>query len=105
MSTPILDEENDSNKRSTFTALKSRIIAAVLMSLLAATVTIPGMATYLPVHQNDQIGLPILFFPFIWTAMVIYCFLAKTALRVWGGLLAITLIHVLCVYLKLVGII
>lgn len=88
-------------KKHTFSHLKSRLFAAIFMVLIASTVTIPGMATYLPFHQNDAIGLPILLFPFIWTGLFIYCFMAQSVKRVWISLFALACFHIGCVYVAL----
>ena len=71
------------------------------MTLIASVVMIPGMATYLPFHQNDAIGLPILFFPFIWTGLFMYSYMAKSVTQVWVVLSALILIHVACIYFAL----
>lgn len=89
------------SEKHTFSHLKSRLVAAIFMVLIASTVTIPGMATYLPFHQNDAVGLPILLFPFIWTGLFIYCFMAESIKRVWIFLTLITLVHIVCSYLAL----
>lgn len=88
-------------KSATFNAFKNRTFLAVVMTLIASVVMIPGMATYLPFHQNDNIGLPILFFPFIWTALFMYSYMAKSVARVWLVMLAIILSHVACIYFAL----
>ena len=89
------------SEKQTFSHLKSRLFAAIFMVLIASTVTIPGMATYLPFHQNDAVGLPILLFPFIWTGLFIYCFMAESVKRVWISLTVITVIHIACSYMAL----
>lgn len=95
--------ESTKHKNKTFNAFKNRTFLALVMTLIASVVMIPGMATYLPFHQNDAIGLPILFFPFIWTALFIYSYMAKSVLQVWLVLSALTLVHVACIYFALTG--
>lgn len=87
--------------RAVFSAVKSRIAASILMVLIAAVVMIPGMTTYLPFGKLDTIAVPILLFPFIWTGMFIYCFLAEKAWHVWALLSGITLVHGVLSYLAL----
>jgi len=89
------------HKNAAFNAFKNRTFLAIVMTLVASVVMIPGMATYLPFHQNDAIGLPILFFPFIWTGLFIYSYMAKSVLQVWTVLSALILIHVACIYFAL----
>ncbi len=36
---------------------------------------IPGMTTYLPVSDADQIILPILLFPLLWLGLLFACYL------------------------------
>lgn len=88
-------------KNATFNAFKNRTFLALVMTLIASVVMIPGMATYLPFHQNDAIGLPILFFPFIWTGLFMYSYMAKSVTQVWVVLSALILIHLACIYFAL----
>jgi Zn-dependent protease with chaperone function len=77
--------------KPTFTSPKSRHFAAILASLITATVIIPGMTTYLPLSTADKIGVPIFMFPFIWVGLFIYCYMAKKSWHAWlllGGLFA-----------------
>ena len=96
-------EMERTRKNRTFDAFKSRTFAATILTLIASVVMIPGMATYLPLHQNDAVGLPILLFPFIWTALFIYSYMAKSIKQVWAVLLSLTIIHLVCCYLALTG--
>ena len=93
----------EKNNKQTFSYLPSRIFASIVLVLITSTLMIPGMATYLPFHQNDAIGLPILLFPIIWTALFIYCFLETSVKRLWAVLVALALIHGACVYFALTG--
>ncbi|MEP1446008.1 MAG: hypothetical protein ABJK37_07860 [Paraglaciecola sp.] len=88
-------------KNATFDAFKNRTVLAIVMTLITSVVMIPGMATYLPLHQNDSIGLPILFFPFIWTALFLYSYLARSVLRIWLVMVSLTLGHGICIYFAL----
>lgn len=88
-------------KNATFNAFKNRTFLAIVMTLITSVVMIPGMATYLPFHQNDAIGLPILFFPFIWTGLFMYSYMAKSVKQVWLVMSALTLIHIVCIYFAL----
>lgn len=92
-----------SEKNKTFDAFKSRTFAATVLTLITSVVMIPGMATYLPLHLNDAVGLPILLFPFIWTGLFIYSYMAKSIKQVWLVLLALTAVHIACCYMALTG--
>lgn len=87
----------------TFSYLKTRIVAAVFMVLITSTLMIPGMATYLPFHKNDAVGLPILLFPIIWSALFIYCFMETSMKRLWAVLVSLAAIHVVCIYMALMS--
>ncbi len=96
-------EKRNTEEKHTFSRLKNRLFAAIVMVLVTSVLIVPGMTTYLPLHQNDAIGLPILLFPFIWTALFIYCFMAESLWRVWAVLTGLAVLHGLCVYLALMG--
>lgn len=70
-------------KNASFSHLTWRHIGACVMALVTATVTIPGMTTYLPLSAADQILIPILLFPLIWLGLFLYAYLAKQAYRPW----------------------
>lgn len=88
---------------NTFSSPKSRLVAACLMALVTSTITVTGMTTYLPFVVTDKVGIPILLFPFIWTALFIYAYLAKSAWRAWGLMLMLAMVHGLLAYLALTG--
>ncbi|MEP1385588.1 MAG: hypothetical protein ABJJ44_10010 [Paraglaciecola sp.] len=90
-------------KNITFNGFKNRTFLAIVLTLITSVVMIPGMATYLPLHKNDAIGLPTLFFPFIWTALFIYSYMAKSITKVWFVMSALILIHIACIYFALSG--
>ncbi|MEO9946734.1 hypothetical protein [Paraglaciecola sp.] len=90
-------------KNITFNGFKNRTFLAIVLTLIASVVMIPGMATYLPLHKNDAIGLPTLFFPFIWTALFIYSYMARSITKVWLVMSALILIHIACIYFALSG--
>lgn len=90
-------------QKKTFNAFKNRTFLAIIFTLITSVIMIPGMATYLPFHQNDAVGIPILMFPLIWTALFIYSYMARSVKQVWLVLSALTLIHVVCIYLALTG--
>lgn len=89
---------SETNKKSTFTATKNRLFVSLVLVLITSVVMIPGMATYLPFHQNDAVGGPILFFPIIWTGLFLYSYLDNNIKRVWIMLIALTAIHAFCAY-------
>ncbi|MBH0055459.1 hypothetical protein I6F65_00625 [Pseudoalteromonas sp. SWXJZ94C] len=68
------------NNKKTFNATRRRHFLACVLALITAVIIIPGMTTYLPFGMNEQILLPILLFPIIWTALFIYAYLAQ---KVW----------------------
>jgi len=80
-----------SSRRTTFNHIKMRHLAACLISLVTATVMIPGMSTYLPLSTPDKIGLPIFLFTFLWAGFFIYSYLAK---NVWHPMLVMSLLLV-----------
>ena len=73
------------------------------MVLITTTLMIPGMTTYLPFSMADQIALPILLFPFVWTGLFVYCFMAKKVWHVWCLLGGISLSHLALSLLALQG--
>ena len=79
--------------KRTFTSPKSRHFAAILFSLLTATVMIPGMTTYLPLATTDKIGVPIFLFPFIWAGLFIYSYMAQKSWHAWALLSALLVSH------------
>lgn len=85
----------------TFDRFKNRTFLAIVLTLITSVVMIPGMSTYLPLHQNDAVGLPILLFPFIWTALFIYSYMANSVTKVWVVMSSLTVIHIVCIYLAL----
>jgi len=86
-----------------FSSIRSRNLAAVLMALVTATIIIPGMTTYLPLSMADQIALPILLFPFIWTALFIYSYMASQAWHPWVVMLLLSTSHGLLAFFALQG--
>lgn len=87
--------------KQTFSYLPARLVAATAMVLLTSVLIVPGMSTYLPVHQNDAIGLPILLFPFVWSGLFIYCFVEHSVKRMWLVLVALAVIHIAFIYFAL----
>ncbi len=90
-------------RASVFTALKSRNVAGVLMAFVTCVILIPGMTTYLPLNMADQIAVPILLFPFIWTALCLYSYMAEKAWHPWGVMLALSISHGVLSFLALTG--
>lgn len=92
------------NKRAgVFTAIKSRNIAGVFMAFITCVMLIPGMTTYLPFSATDQIAMPILLFPFIWTALCVYSYLAEKVWQPWALMIVLSLSHGALSYLALTG--
>lgn len=98
-----MNQTDSLRAKKTFDFFKTRLFASIFMVLVTSTLMIPGMATYLPLHQNDTIGIPILLFPFIWTGLFIYCYLETSIKRLWLVLITLTFIHAACVYFALAG--
>lgn len=93
--------ESSTAVKQTFSNFKSRLTAAILMVLFTSVLIIPGMATYLPFHRNDAVGLPILLFPFVWAGLFIYCFIESSIKRLWLVLVGLAAIHILMIYMAL----
>jgi len=89
------------SKKSTFTAFKNRTFLAVVLTLITSVLMIPAMPTYLPVVQNDAIGIPVLLFPFIWTGLFIYSYMAESVKQVWLVMISLNVIHISCIYFAL----
>ncbi|KPZ72506.1 hypothetical protein AN944_00748 [Shewanella sp. P1-14-1] len=98
-----MDKTDSYQGNATFTHLKARSFAAIVLALITATIMIPGMTTYLPFHQNDAIGIPILLFSFIWTALFIYSYMATSVKYVYLIMLTLIISHSLLAYFSLVG--
>ena len=96
-----MTETASSTRTSVFTSIKSRNFAGCLMAFVTCIVLIPGMTTYLPFSAADQIAEPILLFPFIWTALCLYSYMAEKAWHPWGVMLFLTLSHAGLSYIAL----
>lgn len=97
---PIMSfKKNNINK--TFTYLKTRMFIAFIFISITSIIMIPGMATYLPFHQNDAIGIPTLLFPFIWVGLFIYCFLDNSIKRILLVVTLLMFINIICIYVAL----
>jgi|TARA_Y100000310_G_scaffold116226_1_gene114898 hypothetical protein len=90
-------------KNHTFSATKRRHFMACLLALLTAIVMIPGMTTYLPFAIEEQILIPIMLFPLIWTALFIYAYMAEKAWHPFALMLFILISHCGLSYLALTG--
>ncbi|MCV2884860.1 hypothetical protein OE749_09145 [Aestuariibacter sp. AA17] len=84
---------DETSAKHTFTHIRSRHVAAIVMTLLTATIMIPGMTTYLPFAIADKIGVPIFLFPFIWVGLFLYCYMAKKSAHAWIMLWGLALVH------------
>lgn len=91
------------NTKSTFSSLWARNIAGCLLALITCTVMIPGMTTYLPLSLADTIAIPILLFPFIWSALFIYCYMAERAWHPYLVMSVLLVSHATLAYLSLTG--
>ena len=60
-----------------FTHLKKRHFLAFFVSLLCSMIIVAAMPVYLPIGQTDAIGLPILAFPFLWSALFLHSYIAQ----------------------------
>jgi|TARA_B110000014_G_C19766681_1_gene399032 heme/copper-type cytochrome/quinol oxidase subunit 4 len=96
-----MSEVKENTRTSVFTSIKSRNIAAVLMAFITCVVLIPGMTTYLPFNMADQIAVPILLFPFIWTALCLYSYMAEKAWQPWALMLLLCISHGTLSYIAL----
>lgn len=95
--------KTDNTRTSVFTSLKSRNTAGVLMAFITCVILIPGMTTYLPFNAVDQIAAPILLFPFIWTGLALYSYLAEKAWHPWALMIFLCLSHAGLSYMALTG--
>lgn len=98
-----MEQSKQTLRESVFTSLTSRNIAGILMAFITCTIMIPGMTTYLPLAAADQIAIPILLFPFIWTGLCLYCYMAEKAWHPWALMMALIVSHAGLSYLALVG--
>jgi hypothetical protein len=90
-------------KKSTFNAFKNRTFLALVLTLITSVIMIPGMSTYLPLVQTDAIAVPVLMFPFIWTALFIYSYMATSVRNVWLLMVSLNAVHITCIYFALFG--
>ncbi|WP_245961427.1 hypothetical protein [Thalassotalea euphylliae] len=103
-STKKMDAElTESTRKGVFTSIKSRNFAGVLMAFLTCVMLVPGMTTYLPFSAADQIGVPILLFPFIWTGLCLYSYMAEKAWQPWALMITLSVSHGVLSYLALAG--
>ncbi len=93
----------ENTRTSVFTSIESRNFAGCLMAFITCIVLIPGMTTYLPFSAADQIAVPILLFPFIWTALCLYSYMAEKAWHPWALMMTLILSHAGLSYLALAG--
>lgn len=91
------------NKKRTFSATKRRHLMACILALITAVVMIPGMATYLPFALEEQILIPIMLFPFIWTSLFIYAYMADKAWHPFIVMLIILVSHAGLSFIALSG--
>lgn len=99
----LMTDTTQYTRASVFTSIKSRNIAGVLMAFITCVILIPGMTTYLPFSAADQIAVPILLFPFIWTGLCLYCYMADKAWKPWALMLALCFSHGALSYIALAG--
>lgn len=90
-------------RKGGFSAVTSRHFAGLLMAFITCVLMIPGMTTYLPFGAVDQIAIPILLFPFIWTALCLYSYLAEKAWQPWVLMLLLSAVHAALSFQALVG--
>ena len=98
-----MSETAENTRTSVFTSIKSRNFAGVLMAFITCTIMIPGMTTYLPFSAADQIAVPILLFPFIWTGLCVYSYMADKAWHPWLLMGLLCLSHGALSYVALAG--
>lgn len=91
------------NNKTTFTATKRRHLMACLLALVTAVVMIPGMKTYLPFSMEEQILIPIMLFPFIWSGLFIYAYMAEKAWQPCVVMLLIIFSHAGLSFMALSG--
>lgn len=89
--------------KSTFNATGRRHLLTCLFALITSVVIIPGMTTYLPFAFTEQILLPIMLFPLIWTALLIYAYMAEKVWQPFALMLVLTLSHGTLCFVALSG--
>ena len=91
------------NSKKTFTATRWRHFNACVLTLIAAVVMIPGMTTYIPFQESEQIVLPIMLFPIIWPILFIYSYMAEKAWHPFVLMMLVIITHALFSYFALTG--
>lgn len=90
--------------KSIFNHQRARTVLATLGPLLTSIVMIPGMTTYLPVSEADQIIMPILLFPIIWLTLFFSCYMLSKVRYVVLLLGSIIISHGVLSYLGVTGV-
>lgn len=90
-------------KKRTFSATKRRHFLACVLALLTSVVIIPGMTTYLPFAMSEQILMPIMLFPLIWTALFMYAYMAEKAWHPLAVMVLLIVIHGVLSFIALTG--
>ena len=70
-------------KERLFAAPRSRLIAATVGVLLAATLITAAMPAWLPLSEANSLVLPIVLFPVTWLLLFFWVLFAKSMLRTW----------------------
>ena len=76
-------------KEQLFGAPKSRVVAATIGVLLAATLITAAMPAWLPFDQANNIVMPIVFFPVTWLMLFFWVLFARNMLRMWAILVVL----------------
>ena len=90
--------------KSVFNHQRIRTVIAIVGPLLTSMVMIPGMTTYLPVSEADQIILPILLFPLLWLGLFFGCYLLPKVRYVVLLLASVIASHGVLSYLGVTGV-
>lgn len=98
-----MNNSMENTRTSVFTSIKTRNFAGVLMAFITCVMLIPGMTTYLPFDMADQIAVPILLFPFIWTGLCLYSYMAEKAWHPWALMILLSVSHAGLSYVALTG--
>ena len=80
--------------------ITSRVLAALVGGYAVAYAVTAFLAVYLPLARPDRVVFSSLASFLVWTAVVIYVFAARSAMRVWLLLIGLTAVLCLAAFLS-----
>jgi len=78
-----------------------RSLVATIATLIVAIVITVGSPSYIPLGGADNLAVPVILFPFIWTALFLFTLMTKKFWKANVVLLALFVFHAVLIYLKL----